>query len=515
MKIATSMQMKSIDRRAMREWGIPGIVLMENAAAALMSEMEAFFGSLSGLRVCIVCGKGNNGGDGLALARRLSIRGVDVRVALLARFSEVSGDAKINLDILRKCGIPIISNATRQDVFDLVSASDVVVDAIFGTGLSSPLAGRFSQAVEIINTSGLPVVSVDVPSGIDADTGRVMGAAVAADLTVTMGLLKPGLLLGSGPLYAGSVRVADIGIPRGVIEEEGVACWLIDGEYAAGSLMPRLPDTHKGDYGHVMVLAGSLGKAGAAALAAKAALRSGAGLVSVVVPVSLVPVIHQLSAEVMCIGIAESIDGTIGIGADEEIFRLSKKMGACAIGPGLTTHREAVQVVRNLVKHLSVPMVIDADGLNALAGSLDILNGLNAPAVLTPHPGEMSRLAGIAPEEIQKDRLGIAARFATRYGVTLVLKGAATVVAGADGRMFINSTGNPGMATAGAGDVLTGMIAGFLAQGYPATEAACLGVYIHGLAGDIAAKEKTETAMIAGDIIEKIPEAVHMTMKTE
>lgn len=515
MKIATSRQMKNIDRRAVREWGIPGIVLMENAAAALMSEMEAFFGGISGLKVCIVCGKGNNGGDGLALARRLGIRGVDVCVVLLARFSEVSGDAKINLDILRKSGIPIITNASRQDVLRLVSSSDVVVDAMFGTGLSSPLAGRFAQAVEIINTSGLPVVSVDVPSGINADTGGVMGAAVAADLTVTMGLLKPGLLLGNGPLYAGSVRVADIGIPPGVIEEEGVACRLIDGGYAAGAMMPRLRDTHKGDYGHVMVLAGSIGKAGAAAIAAKAALRSGAGLVSAAVPVSLVPVIHQLSAEVMCIGIAESIDGTTGIGAEMELLRLSKKMDACAVGPGLTTHAETVHVVRNFVKYSTIPMVIDADGLNALADSLDILKALNAPAVLTPHPGEMARLTGLDAEEIQKDRLGIASSFASQYAVTLVLKGAGTVVASPDGRMFINSTGNPGMATAGAGDVLTGMIAGFLGQGYAATEAACLAVFLHGLAGDIAARDKTEAAMIAGDIIEKIPEAVRMSMKRE
>ncbi len=511
MKIVTADQIKNIDRRAIREFGIPGPVLMENASAAMLAEMESFFDGLSGVKVGIICGKGNNGGDGLALARRLSIHGVPVRVALLAPFSAVSGEAKINLSILRKTDVEILPNASTRTLSDVISWSDVLVDAMLGVGLSSPLKGIYAQAVEIINASGRPVVAVDIPTGIDADTGAVIGAAVLADLTVTMALLKRGLVLYPGALFAGTVRVVDIGIPSEVVEKEKITVHLLDRGYAWGILRHRYPDTHKGDYGHLMVLAGSLGKAGAAVMAARGALRTGAGLVSVAVPNSLVPIIQQQIIEAMCIPSAESIDGTLGIGAEGELLKAAEKMSACAIGPGLSTHYETVQVVRNLIQRLAIPMVIDADGLNAVAGSVNILKKVKAPVVLTPHPGEMGRLVGLSSVEVRKDRIKIASDFAVKHKVTLVLKGAGTVVAGPDGEVFINSTGNPGMATGGTGDVLTGMIGSLLAQDYPAVQAACLGVYLHGLAGDLAAKEKGEMGMIAGDLIEKIPEAIKET----
>jgi NAD(P)H-hydrate epimerase len=363
----------------------------------------------------------------------------------------------------------------------------------------------------MINASGRPIVAVDIPTGIDADTGAVMGAAVLADLTVTMALLKRGLVLYPGALFAGTIRVADIGIPSEVVEKEKITVHLLDRGYAWGILRHRYPDTHKGDYGHLMVLAGSLGKAGAAVLAARGALRTGAGLVSVAVPNSLVPIVQQQIVEAMCVPSAESIDGTLGIGAEGELLKAAEKMSACAIGPGLSTHYETVQVVRNLIQRLAIPMVIDADGLNAIAGSVNILKKVKAPVVLTPHPGEMGRLTGLSSADVQKDRIKIASEFAVKHKVTLVLKGAGTVVAGPDGEVFINSTGNPGMATGGTGDALTGMIGSLLAQEYPAVQAACLGVYLHGLAGDLAAKEKGEMGMIAGDLIEKIPEAIKET----
>jgi hydroxyethylthiazole kinase-like uncharacterized protein yjeF len=508
MKIATAKEIKNIDRRAIREFGISGPVLMENAAAAVMAEMEKFFDGLADARVGILCGKGNNGGDGLALARRLSIRGVPVRVALLASFGTIAGEAKVNLSILRKMDVEITQNASTGAIADLVEWSDILVDALLGVGLSTPLKGTYAFAVELMNASGKPLVAVDVPTGINADTGEVMGSAVRADLTVTMALLKRGLVLHPGAQHAGTIRVADIGIPPGAVEKEKIRTGLLTRGALWGLLDTRQPDAHKGSFGHVLVVAGSPGKAGAAIMAARGALRAGAGLVSVATPNSLVPVIQQQVFEAICIPSAESIDGTIGMGAENELLKASVKMSACAVGPGLSTHYETMHMVRNFIQRIAIPVVIDADGLNALAGSLDLLKKVKAPVIMTPHPGEMGGLLGISAREVQKDRIGIARNFALKHNVTLVLKGAATVVATPEGGVYLNSTGNPGMATAGTGDVLTGMIGSFLAQGYAATQAACLGVYLHGLAGDLAAREKGEAAMIAGDLIEKIPAAI-------
>ena len=508
MKIVSAEQMRNIDRRAIKEFGVPGVVLMENAASAILAEMERFFDGLAGVRVGILCGKGNNGGDGLALARRLRTRGVPVRVALLAPLDAVLGEAKINLDILRKTDVEIIPNATAQSLPEIISWADLLVDAVLGVGLSSPLTGVHKQAVEMVNASGRPVVSVDVPTGIDADTGAVLGTAVRADLTVTMALLKRGLVLSPGAEHAGTVRVADISIPSEAVEQEKITVSLLDRGYAWRMFGRRERTAHKGDFGHLMVIAGSSGKAGAALMTARGGLRAGSGLVSVATPNRLVPMIQQQVFEAMCFPAAESVDGTIGADAEEELLKFSGSMTACALGPGLSTHPETVQVVRSLVQKIEIPMVIDADGINAVVDAREILKNTRAPVIMTPHPGEMGRLLGVSSAEVQGDRLGVASKFAAEYKVTVVLKGAGTVVAASDGELFINATGNPGMATGGTGDVLTGMIGGLLAQGYPSTQAACLGVYLHGLAGDLAAEDKGEIALIAGDVIEKIPDAI-------
>lgn len=514
MKIATAKQVKNIDRRATREFGIPGPVLMENAASAIMAEMEKYFDGLIGVRVGIICGKGNNGGDGLALARRLSIRGVPVRVALLASFTAVSGEAKVNLSILRKMDVEITQNASARFVADISEWSDIIVDAILGVGLSSPLKGLYAQAVDTINASGRPVVAIDVPTGIDSDTGAVMGTAIMADLTVTMAVLKRGIMVFPGARNAGEVRIADIGIPSEVIEKEKINVRLLNKGSLLGILGRRDQDAHKGDFGHLLVIAGSPGKAGAATMTAKSALRTGTGLVSVGTPNGLVPIIQQQVFEAMCIPSAESIDGTIGLGAETELLKVAAKMSACAIGPGLSTHYETVTMVRSFLQQITIPIVIDADGLNALIGYLDVIKKNKGPVIMTPHPGEMARLLGITISDVQKDRIGIATVFAVKYNVTIVLKGAGTVVANPDGLVYINNTGNPGMATGGTGDALTGMIGGFLAQGFASLQAACLGVYLHGLAGDLAAKEKGEAGMIAGDLIEKIPQALQETIES-
>ncbi len=508
MKLVTAQEMTNIDRRAIREFGIPGPVLMENAAAAVLSEMERHFDGLAGVKVGVLCGKGNNGGDGLALARRLRIRGVPVRVALLGSFAALQGEAKLNLSILRKTDVEILANAGAAALGDVVAWSDILVDALLGVGLSKPLKGVYALAVELMNASGRPVVAVDVPTGIDADTGRVIGSAVRADVTVTMVLPKRGLYLYPGAGFAGDVRVADIGIPPEVIEKEPIRTVLLSREMLPGDLDRRNRDGHKGDYGHLLVIAGSLGKAGAAVMTAKGALRSGAGLVTLSAPSGIVPILQQQTTEAMCIPAGESIDGTIGIGAEDEILKATARMTACAIGPGLTTHYETVQVVKNLVQRIAVPMVIDADGLNALAGATEVLKRAKAPVIVTPHPGEMARLIGVTAAEVQQDRIAAARLFAATFGVTVVLKGAGTVVATPNGEVYLNISGNPGMATGGTGDVLTGIIGSLLAQGYAAREAACMGVYLHGSAGDLAAFSKGEAGLIAGDLIERIPDAI-------
>jgi NAD(P)H-hydrate epimerase len=514
MKIATAKQIGNIDRRAIREFGIPGPVLMENAASAVVFEMERFFEGLDGVKVGILCGKGNNGGDGLALARRLRIRGIPVRVCLLASFAALTGEAKLNLAILRKMDVEIIPNAASPAIAELIAWSDVLVDAMLGVGLSSPLKGNYAIAAELMNMAGRPVVAVDIPTGVNADTGEVMGAAVRADLTVTMVVPKRGLVLYPGAAFAGQVRVADIGIPTEVIEKEKIRVGLLEHGLAWGLTGERDRDSHKGDFGHLMIIAGSLGKAGAAVMAARGGLRTGAGLVSVAAPMGIIPLIQQQVMEAMCIPAGESIDGTLGIGSEDELLKASGSMTACAIGPGLTTHYETVQVVINLVQRMSIPLVIDADGVNAFAGSVAALKKAKAPVVLTPHPGEMARLLGVSTDDVQSDRIGMASDAAAKFGVTVVLKGAGTVIATPDGEVFVNTTGNPGMASGGTGDVLTGMIGSLLAQGYGPTPAACLAVYLHGLAGDLAAEEKGEAGMIAGDLIERIPEAMKRTIET-
>lgn len=513
MKLATAQEIRNIDRRAIREFGMPGAVLMENAAAAIADGMERFFDGLDGVKVGIICGKGNNGGDGLALARRLRIRGVPVRVALLAPFASLAGDAKLNLSILRRTDVEVLPNASPKVLADVVAWSDIVVDAMLGVGLAAPLKGKYALAAELMDVAGRPVVAVDIPSGIHADTGEVMGSAVRADLTVTMALPKRGLVLHPGAAHAGEVQVADIGIPPEVIDRENIPVSLLDQGSVQAGLGLRQRDSHKGDHGHLLVVAGSLGKAGAAVMAAQGALRTGAGLVTVATPLSQVPVIQQQVREAMCIPAGESIDGTLGAGADGELLKAQRSLHALAIGPGLSMHQETAQAVRGLVQAAELPMVIDADGINALAGAVDILKKARAPIVLTPHPGEMARLLGVTAGEVQADRINIARNFSTKHGVTVVLKGAGTVIATPQGEAFVNTTGNPGMATAGTGDVLAGMIGSLLAQGYGAADAACLGVYLHGLAGDLAAGEKGEEGMIAGDLIEMIPAAIR-TMQT-
>jgi ADP-dependent NAD(P)H-hydrate dehydratase / NAD(P)H-hydrate epimerase len=510
MIVVTAQEMKELDRRTIEEFQIPADVLMENAGLRVIEEIEKTWGPAGGKTVAIAAGKGNNGGDGLVVARHLLERSCRVVVFLLVPPDQMTGEARANLERYQKISGPVrvATEDTLGDLAQTLSQSDLVVDALFGTGLSSPVEGLAAKVITAINASGRPVVAVDLPSGIHTDTGRVMGIAVKAAMTVTFALPKRGLLLYPGSDYTGRLRIAEIGIPPALIRQlPGVVQWSTPAEILE-TLKRRTTNAHKGTFGHVLVIAGSAGKGGAAVMTSLSALRVGAGLVTLALPSGLEGALPDRPLEIMTRPLPQTADHSLGRTALNPLLDSAKDKSVAAIGPGLSTHPETAWVVHELIQQLAIPMVIDADGLNVLVGHLELLERARAPIMLTPHPGEMARLLGTTVPEVEADRLGVAAEFVSRHPVTLVLKGARTIVASRSGNLTINSTGNPGMATAGTGDALTGMIAGLVAQGYEPDLAARLGVYLHGSAGDLAATEVGEVGMLAGDLIDRIPAAI-------
>ncbi|HET7909234.1 MAG TPA: NAD(P)H-hydrate dehydratase [Nitrospira sp.] len=511
MKIVTATQMQALDRRTITEARVPSLTLMERAGAGTTDVIEHRFGPLGGKRVTIVCGKGNNGGDGLVVARLLQRLRANVTVVMLASPAELSRDASAMYRRWLRVGGA--SATKRLESFEqgqaLLAKSDILVDALFGTGLSAPLTGSYREVVRIMNEARRPIVAVDIPSGIHADDGTVLGTAVKAAATVTFGLPKLGLYLGAGIDHAGSIHVVDIGIPAAYVDQTDSRTLLITKEFVKAVLPARAASAHKGTFGHAGILAGSVGKTGAAALAAKAALRTGAGLVTVGVPASVNDVLEAKMLEAMTLPLPETKARTLSRAGFDRIVAFIQAKTAVAIGPGLSTHPETVEVVHSLMKHLDRPSVLDADALNALASRASLLTQCKTPPILTPHPGEMARLeVDATPQSVNADRLGTARRFARERGVFVVLKGARTVVARPDGVLMICPTGNPGMATAGTGDALTGMLVSLLAQGVASWEAACAASYLHGAAGDLAAARLGSAGMIAGDLIEHIPYAI-------
>lgn len=511
MKIVTATQMQTLDRRAIMEARIPGPVLMERAGAAVVQQLERHFSPLKDKRITIVCGKGNNGGDGFVVARLLAQQRVTVQVVTLAKPADFSRDAHIMhrrlLRIAKKGAIRAADDPAA--LRELLASSDLLVDAIFGTGLSSAVSGPYEEVIQAINNAGHPVVSVDIPSGLDADTGAVLGAAVRAAVTVTFGLPKIGLYIGQGIDHAGSVHIADIGIPATLVDQVESRLLLLTHDGAKAAFPERKASSHKGTYGHAGIIAGSVGKTGAAAMAAKAALRVGTGLVTVAIPSSANDALEAKLLEAMTIPMPETKARTLARSGLDRLLTFARGRTAIAIGPGLTTHPETVELIQELIKRVDRPCVLDADALNALAGKASLLTESKLPPILTPHPGEMSRLEiDASPQSVNADRIGVASRFARERGVFVVLKGARTIIARPDGMIAVCPTGNPGMATAGTGDVLTGMIVGLLAQGLPPWDAACTGTYFHGLAGDLAARTVGQAGMTAGDLIELIPQAL-------
>ena len=519
MRIVTAAEMREIDRATSERFGVPSLTLMENAGTAVADCVLRRYPRAE--RIGIVCGKGNNGGDGFVAARKLHEAGKEVSVLLLADPGELRGDAAAMFQrmpvqpVLARNEEELKAGAAQQ-----VYRAEVLVDAILGTGFRPPVTGLYATAIAAFSRAGRPTVAVDIPSGMDSDemqpSPEAAGPVVPAQATVTFTAPKPSHLFSS--LVRGPVMVAPIGSPEEAITSQlklEVTTW----HEMSALLSPRHPEAHKGSFGHVLVVGGSVGKAGAAAMAGMAALRSGAGLVTVACPRSVLPTVGGFMPELMTEPLEETETGTISLRALEygRMEALLRDKSVVALGPGIGRHPETAEFVRTLVEKFSAPMVIDADGLNAFQGCAEKLDGSKHPLVLTPHPGEMSRLAGTPTAEVEKNRITVARKFAQEHRLVLVLKGHRTLTARAEGRVWVNHSGNPGMATGGMGDILTGMVAGLWGQALhlaPAagldrtTDAAVTAVYLHGLAGDVACERMGEHPLVATDLLAALPEAI-------
>ena len=511
MRILTAAQMREADRFTIEDIGIPSLVLMENAGRQVVAAIEAAYEEQLAGRVAVLCGRGNNGGDGFVVARTLLQRGVDTAVFVIGSLGDVRGDARTNLDILGRLGLTVVEIGDEQSWelhFSEISQCTLIVDAILGTGLKAAVNGMLETVFADVNASDIPIVSVDLPSGLSADTPHLIGDCVSAAMTVTLAAPKLPLVLPPGETHAGDVVIADIGVPYEVVEGlEGPYVDLLTPEQLRVLIEPRAAESHKGDFGRVTVIAGSIGKTGAAMLSGMAALRSGAGLVTVATPASCLPVVASMAPEMMTEPLLDS-EGCVAAAAVDRVMELAHDVIAC--GPGLGRTREASAFVRALVDRATVPLVLDADALTLLAEEPGGLLGRDdRDVIITPHPGEMARLAGMTTDEVQANRLQVASDFATTHHVYVVLKGHRTVIATPTGRVFINPTGNPGMATAGTGDVLTGMVAAWLAQLLDAEAACRLAVFLHGAAGDRAEAEHGQIAMTSTDVLDRLGDAVN------
>jgi len=508
MKLVTAAEMRELDRRAAAEMGLPSLVLMENAGRTTYQVLRREFPVLNG-PVAVVAGRGNNGGDGFVVARHLANAGQKVAVFLLGHKAEVKGDARANLDILDWLGVEVVEVKGEGDLNPIahrLARSGLIVDALLGTGLNAPVTGLMAAMIERLNQVRGPVLAMDIPSGLGADTGEPLGVAVKAEVTVTFGWPKIGQILPPGRDYVGRLWQVDLGLPQALAREVGVE--LAEAQDLRQLIPPRPFAAHKGTFGHLVLLAGSEGKTGAATLAAAGALRGGAGLVTVGVAASLNDILEVKLTEAMTLPLPEAPGArALGREALDPLLQFLADKTALVLGPGLGTHPDTQELVRHLVREARLPMVIDADGLNALAADPQGVKEIAGPhMILTPHPGEMARMLGGSSREVQDDRLKATREAAARFGAVVVLKGAQTVVAAAEGLLSINPTGNPALASGGTGDVLTGLIGGFLAQRLSPWDAARLGVYLHGLAADYLAARQGPRGLIAGDLVTIFPE---------
>lgn len=509
-------EMRELDLFTIEKMGIPGPVLMENAARGVFCVLQRCFPDWRRNRIAVLCGRGNNGGDGLVLARYIREKGGSVEVFLVGRPEDVVGDARFALESFLKTG-GTFKTLGIEGGFSLEEARlwsyGLMVDALLGTGLQREVKDPLASVIGAMNSSGVPVLSVDIPSGLCSDTGRPLGIAVEARVTVTFGFPKMGHFLYPGRKLSGDLYVVDIGIPRRAIQELTPKCLLVTPEILRGLLGPREPDSHKGNFGHVLVIAGSAGKTGAGVMASEAALRVGAGLVTMGVPKSLNLAMEARLTEVMTLPLPEGEAQNLSLEALDMIMEEMKGKSCVALGPGISTWGDTPTLVRELVKRVPLPMVIDADGLNALVGHLEELQSAPFCRILTPHPGEMARLLGCSVKEVQGDRVEAALRAARMGRCYVVLKGAGTIIADQEGNARLVATGNPAMASGGMGDVLTGIIAGLLAQGLDPMDAMSLGAYLHGFMADMWASEKGKRGLAATDLIAMIPESLETILE--
>jgi NAD(P)H-hydrate epimerase len=509
MKIVSAAEMREIDRISTEKFGVPSLTLMENAGKAVADHVLTHYATAR--NITVICGKGNNGGDGFVAARHLHRRGKHVHVLLLANPTDLRGDAAA---MFKELSVMAVSAATedelKSDSIRALFEADLFLDAILGTGFKPPVGGVYAAAIQQMNAAKGRVVAVDIPSGADADsTNQQQGIIARADSVVTFTAPRPAHLFSS--LTKGQTCVAHIGSPDEAILSSLQVNVIAPHDFAA-MVAPRVAESNKGNYGHVLVIGGSLGKAGAAAMAGISALRAGAGLSTIATSKSALPAVAGFYPELMTEPLPETEAGTIATSAGLKIEELSKSMTVLAIGPGISRDPHTATLVRSVVSHQKTPMVVDADGLNAFEGRTNELNGKDRTLVITPHPGEMARLAACSTADVQKDRLGVARRFARDHDLVVVLKGHRTLVVQPDGEAWVNTTGNPGMSTGGTGDILTGMVAGMLAQNpkNPMT-AVCAAVYLHGLAGDVMREKVGEHSLIATDLLEGLPEAFRST----
>ncbi len=510
MIVVTAAQMREMDRLTIQDYGVSSLTLMERAGEGIAKAIIERFSKAARKGVLVVAGKGNNGGDGFVVARLLKQKRIPCEVALVARRDELTPDAAHNLSaFLKRKGKVVEIGVNGLEPFgQRMSKNGLLVDAILGTGVKSEVRGLYAEAITLMNASGLPIVAVDIPSGLDTDRGVPLGVSIQAEMTVALGYPKLGEVIYPGLKFVGELAVSDIDIDSRAVEKVAPKTQLLDRETIRWLVPRRDPDTHKGTYGHLLVMAGSRGKTGAAILACRAAMRMGAGLVTLAAPRSLNDIFAGSLVEVMTEPLRDNAAEEMEPLGEVEWRRLLERKNALLFGPGIGVTEAARSALRWLLKNLAMPWVIDADGLTNLALDVDRLRNAQSPPILTPHPGEMARLIGRDTAAVNKDRVGAAQFFAVEHRCHVVLKGARTVIATAEGRVFINPTGNPGMASGGMGDVLAGMLAALLGQGYTPEDAMKLGVYLHGFVGDRVAADKGPIGLIASDIIEGLPAGI-------
>jgi NAD(P)H-hydrate epimerase len=512
MRLVTNEQMRRIDSRAQRECHIPGSVLMENAGRGSVEILSGYF-DLRRIKVLVACGVGNNGGDGMVIARYLKNRGSAVKVLLIGRKADLKGDAREKMTAAEKTGIEIVPVREPGRFRAQLKAfrPDCIIDAIFGTGFRGEPRAPFVPVIEAINDADAFILAIDIPSGVNGDTGAYQKACVIADATAIMCLPKRGNYLYPGREFCGDLHLVDIGVP-GKLTAEGYP-QLIGYELVRQLIPRRPPDGNKGTFGRVLMIAGARGYSGAAVLAARAAFRTGAGLVHIAAPRGIMNILEKKILEAVKVPLPETDQETIGRAAEPVLRPLIEQSDVLVVGPGITSHPETARLVRGLLPKIRRPMIIDADALNILAQDPRLIRKIRAPFILTPHPGEFARLVRSSPRSVNERRIDWTVKYARQWGGVVVLKGAPTVIASPAGDVFVNPTGNSGLATAGSGDVLAGMIAGFLAQTRMPLESALCGVFLHGLAADRKVKQNTEYSLIAGDLIEQIPGTLNYILR--